>query len=165
VTSSNFSDFDPRPRPDRSSSSEFSAFGSGDDRFNPYGTTPRKRASSPWRWVAILLACGFVLLLFSCCGGVFLVGGYGLNMVTEEVKGLLADNPKLQKHVGEIESFEMNWRKSFLEDDDETFFYDVKGSKGSGQITVNQITNDEGDEEIRSAVLRLPDGRTVDLVP
>ena len=48
---------------------------------------------------------------------------------------------------------------------DDTFVYDVKGSKGSGQITAKQITNDEGDEEIRSAVLRLPDGRTVELVP
>jgi len=41
-----------------------------------------------------------------------------------------------------------------------TWFYNVKGTKGRGVIACEHITNDDGDEEIISAELKLPDGRT-----
>jgi hypothetical protein len=88
-----------------------------------------------------------------------------LQIVTTEIEDQLSDNPVMREHIGDIESFEMDWSRSFADEDDDTFIYQVRGSKGEGRVTVQHITNDAGDEEILSAQLRLPSGETFDLVP
>lgn len=90
---------------------------------------------------------------------------FGIGVITTEIEDQLRDNPKVQEHVGEISEFTMDWSRSFATADDDTYVYRVKGTKGGGKVTVKQITNDDGDEEIVSADLRLDSGKTVQLVP
>ena len=59
----------------------------------------------------------------------------------------------------------MDWSRSFAHEDDETFIYQVQGTKGEGRVTVKQITGDDGNEVILSAELWLPSGETFDLMP
>lgn len=128
--------------------------------FQPYSQPPPQ--SKLWVWV--LLAVGGLTAL-CCCGGGVAVVSFGMNIVTEEVAAHLRDNPKFREHVGELQDMNVDWPASIAEDDDDTFVYGVKGDKGSGKITVKHITNDDGDEEVLEASLRLPDGTKVQIVP
>jgi hypothetical protein len=146
-------------------SSQFSDFDPTSQRFDPYGppqSPPRRSSSGCWIW-AILVGAGLVLLV--CCGGGALLVGFGLQIVTTEIEDQLSANPILQEHVGEVQSFEMDWSRSFADEDDDTFIYRVQGTKGEGRVTVKHITGDDGNEVILSAQLRLPSGETVDLMP
>jgi hypothetical protein len=143
-----FSDFDPSAR-----------------RVDPYGPPqppPRRSSSGCWIW-AIVAGAGFLLLM--CCGGGALLVGFGLQIVTTEIEDLLSGNPILQEHIGEVQSFEMDWSRSFADEDDDTFIYQVQGTKGEGRVTVKHITGEDGNEVILSAQLRLPSGETIDLMP
>jgi len=125
---------------------------------DPYG--PRRSSGGSTLW--FVLGGGGILLLLLCCGG-----GAGLlvtvrNMMTAEVKSQLRDNAKLREHVGELETVELDFAGSLAEDDDNTFKYNVRGSKGRGELTV--IESDD-DETIVEATLRLPDGTKVPILP
>jgi hypothetical protein len=114
-----------------------------------------------------LVAGGAVCLLgvLVCCGGGFALMSFGFGVITVEVEDQLRDNEQVRQHLGEIQEFEMDWTRSFADEDDDTFTYRIKGDKGSGTIKVKHITNDDGDEEIVSASLRLDSGQTVEIVP
>lgn len=90
---------------------------------------------------------------------------FGMNVLTEEVAGQLRDNPKFREHIGELQTMNIDVTRTTAADDDDTFIYRVKGSKGVGVITVKHITDDEGNEQIVEASLRLPDGQQVQIVP
>jgi hypothetical protein len=146
-------------------SGRFSDNDPGTQRFDPYGppaSPPRRSSTGCWIW-AILLGGGFLLLV--CCGGGALLVRFGLQIVTTEVEDQLSDNPVLREHIGDVQSFEMDWSRSFADEDDDTFVYQVRGTKGEGRVTVKHITDDDGDEVILSAQLRLPSGETIDLMP
>ncbi|MCH5377557.1 MAG: hypothetical protein JJ992_26670 [Planctomycetes bacterium] len=110
-----------------------------------------------------MLGAGLMLLL--CCGGGALVVRFGMQIITTQVEDQLADNPVLKEHIGEIEAFDLDWSRSFADEDDDTFVYQVRGTKGEGRVTVKHITDDSGDQEIVSASLRLSSGETFDLKP
>ena len=131
------------------------------DAVPPYAPQPPK-SSSTWLW--ILLALGGVLFL-SCGACVVGVAMFGMNIVAEEVAGQVRDNPKFREHIGELESLNVDWVATSANDDDETFVYKAKGNKGSGVLTVKQETDDDGNEVIREASLRLKSGTTVQIVP
>jgi hypothetical protein len=89
---------------------------------------------------------------------------FGMTLVTEEIAEQLRYHPVVLEHVGEVEEFEINWTKSINEDDNvDLWFYNVKGTKGRGVIACEHVTNEDGNEEIVSAELKLPDGRTFEL--
>ena len=146
-------------------SSYFSDNDPGNQSFGPYesATQPSRRSSGGCVIWAILLGAGLMLLL--CCGGGALIMRFGMQIITTQVEDQLADNPILREHVGEIESFELDWTRSFADEDDDTFIYQVRGSKGEGRVTVKHITDDDGNEEILEAELRLSSGEVVDLMP
>jgi len=146
-------------------SSYFSDNDPGNQRFGPYesATQPSRRSKSGCLLWAILLGAGLMLLL--CCGGGALIMRFGMQIITTQVEDQLADNPILREHIGEIESFELDWTRSFADEDDDTFIYQVRGSKGEGRVTVKHITDDDGNEEILEAELRLSSGEVVDLMP
>lgn len=98
-----------------------------------------------------------------CCGGIFLTGRWGLNIVAEDIARQLRDDPVIREEIGEIEEIRMNLTASATHADDETFVYDVQGSKGSGELTVQSVTRPGGGEDIISASLRTDDGRQIDL--
>ena len=113
--------------------------------------------------ILAIVATGFMAVLF--CVGCVLILVFAMQMVTAETEDQLSENPILIEHIGNVESFELDWARSFSHDEDDTFIYDVKGTEGVGRVTVRQITNDDGDEEILDAELRLPNGETFDLMP
>jgi hypothetical protein len=116
--------------------------------------------SRVWLW----LVGGAVVLVLAgciCCGG---AAYFGMQIVTEEVAEQLRYHPVVLEQLGEVEEFKVNWAKSINEDDNmDLWVYDVKGTKGSGVITCEHVTNDAGNEEILWATLKLPDGREFDL--
>ena len=127
---------------------------------DPYGPKP----SSPKLWLWLLLGFGGLAGL-CCCGGSIGVVMFGMNVVTAEVADQLRDNPKFREHIGELQEMNVDWAASAAKDEEDTFIYTVKGDKGSGTITVQQITDDDGNEQIVEASLRLSDGRQVKIVP
>lgn len=133
---------------------------SGSPHFAP--PPPPRKQSLLWLW--ILLGLGGAL--FVCCGGgVVGVAIFGMNIVAAEVADLIRDNPKFREHIGELESLDVDWVATSAKNDDETFVYRAKGDKGSGILTVKQTEDDDWNEVIVEASLRLPDGRQVQIVP
>jgi hypothetical protein len=128
--------------------------------FQPYA--PKPSGSNTWLWV--LLGLGGVAGV-CCCGGGIGVVMFGMNIVTAEVADKLRDNPKFREHIGELQEMNVDYIASAAKDDDETFVYNVKGDKGSGVLTVKQVTDDDFNETIEEASLRLPDGKQVQIVP
>ena len=125
-----------------------------------YGPPPRPK-SQAGVWIALAI-CG--VLLLACGGGCVGVMLFGLNVAEQEMIALLRDNPKLREHIGEIETLDMDMAASLAEEDD-VFVYRVKGNKGSGTLTVQEGMDDDFDTTIESALLRLPDGTKVEIVP
>jgi hypothetical protein len=144
------------------SHSQFTEFNASQQNYQtPQIQPPRARSGC---WLLGLLFVGG-LFLMACCGGIGLLVNFGGKMITAEIEDQLASNPRLREHLGDIESFEMDWTRSLADEDDDTFVYTVEGTKGSGRVTVKHVTNDLGEEEIVKARLRLPDGSNVELVP
>jgi hypothetical protein len=127
-----------------------------------YGAAPPQKSSSAGLWIALAVAGAVLLVCGGGCGALVFVG---LNVAEEEIAVQLRDNPKLREHVGEIESLDMDIIASGAEDDDDVFVYRVKGSKGSGKLTIREGTSDDFDTIVEEATLRLPDGTTVPIVP
>jgi hypothetical protein len=141
---------------------------SSDNRFTdsspfaaPQEPRGRRRSASRWiLWVFLLGGAGFALL---CCGGVSVVV-FGLRMMSVEIRDQIRDNPRLREHVGEVQSFEIDMMESMAQEED-VYRYRVRGTKGEGELTLRHHTNDEGDEVIDEAWLRLPTGERIKVVP
>ena len=136
--------------------------------FDPYGSNlngmsqPAQKKS--WGWPLLLMVVGgplIVILLF--CGGGLGIMMFGMNVLSAEIEMELRDHPQFREHIGEVQSFDVDWAKSFAEEGDDVFVYDVQGTKGSGEVTVESVTNDVGKEEIISAQLRMSSGEVIEL--
>ena len=137
------------------------------DGFSPY-QPPRQSRS--WLW--ILLGVGGLLLALPvsciCCGGAIM--HLGFEMVEAEIVDDLNTDPIIQQHMGHVESAEMHFWDSLMEDikdpnedEDSWYVFDIKGAKGKGRVIGKSITNDDDVEELRDGRLLLPDGREVKL--
>jgi len=100
-----------------------------------------------------------------CCGGVIGLAWFRLDAFGEEVAGQLRANPVLVKHLGPIQSFEIDLVASFMVEVDDVFVFNVSGAYGSGIVTCKSISTENGDEYLTWAELKLPDGTTVNLFP
>lgn len=108
-----------------------------------------------------VLGSGFFVL---CCGGGIAFVYFGLQVFGEEIANELKDNPTMIEHIGQIESFDIDWVASAADEGEEVFVFNVKGTKSKGVVTCESITLDDGTEFISWAELELPDGTTVDLI-
>ena len=118
--------------------------------------------NSTLKWVAII--CGIAVVgVFLCCGGGLLLMNVGAGVIAADIERQLRDHPQIRESLGELESVEVNWGHTIALGDDNSVVYDVKGSIGSGEITVNSITGDDGNEEIIWATLRLSNGEEIEL--
>lgn len=114
------------------------------------------------RGVLIAVVLGLCVTgMLVCCGGGIGLMNFGFSVMAVEVQDELAMTPEFQEHIGSIESFEMNWARSFADEDDDAFVYDIQGSNGSGYVRVEQYTDEFGREVIESAKLTLSDGRSI----
>jgi hypothetical protein len=137
------------------------------DGFSPY---PPPRRS--WAWLWILLGVGGVILLVPvCCLGCGIAFvNFGFEVVEAEIVDDLNADPIIQQHLGTVESAEIHFWDSMMEDikdpnDDEDTWYvfDIQGTKGKGRVIGKSITNAADVEELREGRLLLPDGREVKL--
>ena len=126
---------------------------------------------TPWRTPAassgktstvVLIVVGSVVVVAVGLG--FLVM-WGLDVLSEQVKADIQDNPVILEHIGRIESIEFDFMASGEAPGDDTLVFSLKGTKGEGVVTAEVITVDDEHEEVRSGTLRLPSGKTVDLFP
>ena len=111
--------------------------------------------------IFVVLGGGFTVF---CCGGGLMFANFGLNVLEADLEAQLRDHPAVQEHLGEIESFDMDWAKSGSIDDGDTFIYNVVGTKDEAEITITSVSMDDGSEEIVYAEMRLSDGETHILV-
>jgi hypothetical protein len=128
-----------------------------------YGPPPTPRKSSAALWWG--LGIGGAVLLLACggtCTGLLM---FGMNIAEEEIAAQLRDEPKFREHIGELQSLDMDLIASGAEDDDEVFVYKVRGSKGSGKVTIHEGEDDDGNTTVEKATLRLSDGTQVQVVP
>jgi len=137
---------------------------------NPFDSqqfAPQKQSttggSSTWKWVLGILGGGGSLMLLLCCGGGIGLVGFGMNLVEQDLKNQLRDHPQIKEHVGEISKFDVNFIKSTANDDDDVFVYEVEGSKGNAELTIDSSNMDAGAEVIRSVSMRLPNGDVIEL--
>jgi hypothetical protein len=112
----------------------------------------------------LAIAGGVLLLVGGCCVGGYFLMTFGMDVVGEQVVKQIRDDPAVREHIGEIQECEWNMTASAAEGGEDTLVFDLRGSKGSGRLTVE--TTDSGDEvEVLLATLRLSDGREIELTP
>lgn len=57
-----------------------------------------------------------------CCGGILLLGRFGLGVLAADIEMQVRDHPVIQEHIGEIEELEVDFvRSAALEDPDTSF--------------------------------------------
>ncbi len=130
---------------------------------NDLEAPPQKKKSL----LKILLISGGCLLLLGG-GCIALVGGavfWGFGELEDQAAQALAGNPVIEEHIGEIEECDFNVVASSNAGGDETFVFDLVGSKGSGSVTGDFVTVDATTEKVKSGVLRMEDGSEYDLFP
>lgn len=131
----------------------------------PAPAPPPKKSSGLFFWLFLLVAVlgGGVLLL--CCGG----GGgliyFGTQVMGKQVAEALRGNPVIQEHIGEIQSCEVDFVASSAHEGQDTMVFNIKGTKGSGTLIADTDSSDSDSEKIRSAKLRMPDGREYIVIP
>jgi len=115
-------------------------------------TPPKKSRKGLW------IGCGLALILggLLCCGGPLLLIPFAQSAIGDLARAEVEHSPVVIEHIGEIESMSMDFMASVEEAQNvqpgqgSTLVFDVEGSKGSGQIIVQQSG---GSEEIDAAVL------------
>ncbi len=135
---------------------------------NPYlqsgPSRPTRRGGIPW-WVWVLMGAGGMAVLACCgvCGGILYLGG---SEIENEVAAELRDNPALVEHIGELEDLSYNFNDTYVKyaEEDSIEVFDVRGSKGSGKITVSSETSITDELEIIWAKLETDSGDEVTLV-
>jgi len=106
---------------------------------------------------------GFVLVCGGCCLGTMF---FAFGELERQTRAALADNELIQQHVGEINSFEIDWMASMQQQGqgrNDTFVFHLAGEKGKG--TVVAVVLQTGDEfYIESGTLTLENGDVFDLI-
>ena len=98
-------------------------------------------------------------------GGAFFVGKVGLDLMADQVRTEIQDNPVIVEQIGEIEEITTDLAASANEAGANVFVFDVVGSKASGRLTVNTVTVSADREEVNWGRLRLESGEELDLFP
>lgn len=100
------------------------------------------------------------LCCLACCLGILNVG---VHVITEEIRFQVEADPLFIRHVGTVNTFQLNYLASLTNREDQVYTYDVSGTKWSGRMTIRQVTNDDRNVEIVWARFTLPSGETIEL--
>jgi hypothetical protein len=144
----------------------------------PYGPPPpQQQSSSTVIWIVVLVIVLVIVLpvlavavLFLGCCGLMGFGAFAAFQVpAEAVKQQYANHPVIQEHIGEIQSVSINLgatgqeQQKSADDGGATpgstlMVFDIRGSKGSGQIIAEQQPGDPPGQAFSKATLRMPQG-------
>ena len=81
--------------------------------------------------------------------------------VAEDIK----DNPVIRRHIGTIDSIDIDWTRTGDEPGENVFVFEISGPNGEGTLTAECITIDADREDVVSATLRLASGEEINLFP
>lgn len=123
-----------------------------------YAQPPQQKSRT-----GLLIGCGIagVLGLLVCCGGISMLGFFGMGAVAQLLQAEIENSPTVIEHFGQIESMSMNLGATGNEAQNvqpgsgSPLVFDVQGSKGSGQVVIVQSSDGQG---VSSAVLITDDG-------
>ena len=94
-----------------------------------------------------------------------MLGKWGLNIMDEQVKMDLRDNPVIVEHLGNLNTVDMDFTASAATGGEQTFVFNVVGTRGEGVLTAEVETVDGDTERVLSGTLRLASGESFDLFP
>lgn len=123
----------------------------------PFGSQPPPRKSSKM-WIFLLIG-GLLLIPLTCCGGALGFFWLGTSVLSTEAKQDVAGTPEAVAELGEVQSASTNLMASGEEKNRagrEVVVFDIKGTKGTGQLIVEQPGT-----PTRKSVLRLPNGKEI----
>jgi len=149
----------------------FGAGGGMNPYANPPGVgAPPPRKSNAWIWILGIVGVLGLGMVICCGGGVYFAYSAGVSMMEKMVKDEVADDPQVQKHIGEIKSMPLNLIKSTEETDkrgtgdDNVLVFEVKGTEGNGEFIVHQPKRPKPGEVFKKIDLRLlPTGEEISI--
>ncbi len=98
-------------------------------------------------------------------GGGILVGSFGLDVVADQVRSDIQDNPVILEHLGNIEEIDVDFAATANIDALDVFVFNLKGAKGNAILTAECITIDDDTEDVTWGRIRVDSGETFDLFP
>lgn len=110
---------------------------------------------------AVVGVAGIAVLV----GAAFFFIKFGLDVVADQIRRDIQDNPVILEQVGAIESIEVDFVASANEPSDKAFVFNIEGPNGSGLLTVSSETIDGYTEKVVWGQLRVASGETYDLFP
>ena len=125
---------------------------------------PAPSGRNPWPWI-IGTGCGCLGLAgVAIVIGMVWLGGLGVDALENQIVADLADNPDLERELGEIEEAELDWRATMTATEKDIVVLKVRGTKSSGVLMVESVTLDDDTEHVVSGTLEVG-GETHDLFP
>ena len=123
-----------------------------------YGLPARKKPYLLWGLIAAIVAGGGCCVL-SCIPLAF----FGFSLITNGVRDGVRNVPAFRAEIGELETIKMKVVKSGNDNDDEAWFFDVSGDKGSGELWA-RVEPHNGGQRVVEARLTMSDGRKVEII-
>ena len=124
----------------------------------------QRRAAGKANVLLIVGAVVAVVVVLVVVVGLIGLWRWGAGLFEAQIKDVLATNPVIIKHLGDVVECKMDLAASGEAEGDEVFVFNVTGSKGNGVVTAECVTVDADTEQITSGTLRLASGETVDLM-
>lgn len=130
------------------------------DVADPYGNPhpPQKKPYLIYGLIAAVVLGGMCCVL-SCIP----LAMFGFQLQTDEVASQIRDIPEFREEIGELRTIEMQFRKSSSDNQNDTWYYEVTGDKGSGELFVRVRDLPAGKHAVTEATLRTRDGAKVSL--
>lgn len=84
--------------------------------------------------------------------------------IEADLRGQLEHHVLVRENLGEIKSWKVDFDRSDLYDDEDTYVYQVVGTLASAELVIKSVTRNKGSEKIQYAEMNLTDGRSLVLV-
>jgi hypothetical protein len=128
-------------------------------------TAQRKGLSKGWIIGLSIAGAAIVLVMVAVVGGVFFLFRFGLDLVEDQVRRDIQDNPVIMEQVGVIQAIDIDFAASANEPDPEVFVFHLEGQHGNATLTAKTVTVDADTEKVTWGTLRTPSGAQYDLFP
>jgi len=130
---------------------------------DPYGG---KSASSSLLWLWLLLG-GMGVFFLLCCGAGCGLGYGGTEDEEQQLQAMIEDHPAVRAEVGNVQSVDRDWTASLAEEDDSTWYFNVKGDKGEAVIIIREAPFrwDSEELDVEWAKLRTESGEEIEIYP
>ena len=127
------------------------------ERADPYGDAPQPRKTP---YLLLGVAAAIVLAGLCCVGSCVVLAIFGFQLGADQVAAQVRDIPEFKAEIGELRTIKIKFSKSSGDSDNATFYYDVQGSAGSGELFVRVDEAPQG-KVVREATLQTSAGKTV----